>query len=31
MKNDYKNLYDNLLDYKLYLKDVENTHKDGDH
>ena len=30
MKNDYKNLYDNLLDYKLYLKDVESTHKDGD-
>ena len=30
MKNDCKKLNDNLLDYKLYLKDVEKTHKDGD-
>ena len=30
MINDYKKLNDNLLDYKLYLKDVESTHKDGD-
>ena len=30
MSNDCKKINDNLLDYKLYLKDVERTHKDGD-
>lgn len=30
MTNDYKKLNENLMDYKSYLKDVENTHKDGD-
>ena len=30
MENDCKKLNENLLDYKLYLKDVESTHKDGD-
>ena len=30
MEKDYKNFNDNILDYKNYLKDVENTHKEGD-
>ena len=30
MSNDCKKINDNLLDYKLYLKDVERTHKEGD-
>ena len=30
MSNDCKRINENLLDYKLYLKDVESSHKDGD-